>query len=248
VTSTFEAIHWTELAPTVSELYKRGIVHAALYDQLSATQLHELEQRLLGLESVAEPHATQLVSFLDGMAEGAFVHLVCARAGVEYQPSFRVISGREFRLDTHGENPREVDLVVVDTDKPGRKPVVAIEAKFDATVNGSRKYCGDPKHASYSNQIICYPHGCVHPDLTTPEVRFVWLGLEVDRVRPMSRSKGAITDRDTDLPTERALQDDAEALWVRATWEEVWEAIAAAVTEKPLAAALLRGLRRPDVD
>jgi hypothetical protein len=245
VSTTFETIHWTELAPTVAELYKRGILHSAVYDQLSARQVRELEQRLLGVEPVAEPHATQLVSFLDGMAEGAFVRLVCARAGVEYQPSFRVISGREFRRDTGGENPREVDLVVVDTDKPSRKPVIAIEAKFDATVNGSRKYCGDLEHSSYSNQIICYPHGCIHPDLTAPGVRFVWLGLEVDRARPMAGFKGAITDRDIDLLAERVLQDRAETLWARATWEDVWDAVAAAVTDQALADALLRALKRP---
>ncbi|WP_085367430.1 hypothetical protein [Leifsonia sp. NCR5] len=244
MSSPFETIHWTELAPTVAELYTADLLHAAMYDQLSARQVHELEQRLLGLEPATEPHATRLLSFLSGMAEAAFVRLVCTRAGVGYQPSFRVISGREFRQDTRGVNAREVDLVVVDTDKPGREPIVAIEAKFAASVNGKRKYCSVPEHASYSNQIICYPNGCVHPDLNAPRVRFVWLGLEADSARPMSRFKGAITDRDTDLLTERALQDQAEALWARATWEEVWEAIAAAVADHALAGALLRGLKR----
>jgi hypothetical protein len=185
-----------------------------------------------------------LLSFLDGMAEAAFIRVLCDRAGVGYEPAFRVISGREFRRDTQGVNRREVDLVVVDTGAPGRKPVIAVEAKFDASVNGGRTYCAAPEHASYSNQIICYPHGCVHPDLAAPTVRFVWLGLGRDSGRPMSRFPGAITDRDTDLPAERALQDRAETQWTRASWEDVWEAVGAAVTEHGLRDALLKGLRR----
>jgi hypothetical protein len=214
---------------------------------------------LRGEKTATEAQVTTFMTMFGGVLEDAVVAYLCDVAGVEDRDRLQIASGLEFRFDSKAPNKRAIDLVVGrrDPDAPTSKgakawtPVVAVEAKFGAAVNGGHGYCPDDE-AGYSNQAICYAlHTCVDKRLDG-NVAYVWLGDPVDAEMlalygPWSR-KG-IHHGDFDYPTLKAAFNDQELAkkkWKSATWPGLGEAITTALTAKGFAAeaeAIVRFLR-----
>jgi hypothetical protein len=226
------------------------LLHSALYRLYEDGQKEALDARLAGEgQKVHEADVTKLLTILDGALERSVITAMCNQANVPYQDGFRLISGKEFNDDTGVKDRRAIDLVVINTLAPTgevvREPILAIEAKFEGSVNGYWGYC--PQHEGpergYSNQIICYTHGCINPALAKDRVRFIWLGRPKADGVTMAMLKGAINDRDGDrYAAARALQNDAEKLWHSMTWDQLWTSIDDALDDKDASRSLLRAL------
>lgn len=206
-----------------------------------------------------EAQVTTFMTMFGGLLEDAVVDYLCEVAGVKERDGLQIASGSEFRFDSDAPNRRAIDLVIGrrDPDAPmsrGAKawtPVVAVEAKFGAAVNGGHGYC--PKDAEgYSNQAICYAlHDCVDKRLNG-DVAYVWLGNPVDadllaKYGPWG-IKG-INDNDFNYPTllkAFADQEKAKDKWKAATWPGLGSAITTALAAEGFSAeaeAIVRFLR-----
>lgn len=221
---------------------------------------HERYNELLRGEGVAtEAQVTTFMTMFGGVLEDAVVDYLCEAAGVEDRDGLQLVSGLEFRFDSKAPNKRAIDLVIGrrDPDAPMTKgawawtPVVAVEAKFGAAVNGGHGYC--PEDAGgYSNQAICYAvHTCVDKRLNG-DVAYVWLGNPVHEellalYGPWGR-KG-IHHGDFDYPALKTAFDDqelAKQTWKCATWQGLGSAITAVLTQEGFSAeadAIVRFLR-----
>lgn len=218
--------------------------HRAKHDRYS--------QILRGEGKIAtEAQVTTFMTMFSGRLEQTAISYLCSAAGTDFDKDYRaklqLISGGEFRDDSVTVTRRTIDLVIVDRNddqapSPGSQhwlPVVAIEAKYGAWVNAGNGYCGftTEKHRHkdgylpYSNQAICYPHGCIDHRLDSKEdVHFVWLGEgkpDVDDVGPWGR-KGLYPGDAKRIPGFEAafeLQNAAKEIWKPATWTELGAAI-----------------------
>jgi hypothetical protein len=218
--------------------------------------------------SAVESQVTTFITMFGGPLEQAAIAYLCAAAELELTPEelsrLQLISGGEFRADAEMATRRTIDIVVVDRndDQPadaGRhhfRPVVGVEGKYGAWVNGGNGFCAHPKaqerhedgHLPYSNQAICYPHGCIDERLNAGEgVAFVWLSEgrpDPDGVGPWGR-KGLHPGDAGKIPGfEEAydLQKEAMGIWQPATWSGLAEAIRAEIGG-PEAEAIARFLR-----
>lgn len=173
-------------AVPLERLVKLGRLHGGTVAQHPSK--HESFNEILGDATgtlfATEPQSTAFLTMFDGPLESAVIKLLCRRANIPYTADLRLLSGRDFRWDSDAKDRRTIDFVVArwvgegppQKGSQGWELVIAVEAKYDAAVNGGHGYC--KKHPGrYSNQIICYLHGCVDGRLSRRKgVIFLWLG------------------------------------------------------------------------
>jgi hypothetical protein len=181
-----------------------------------------------------ETDVNNFMSLAAGALERALLVVLCSAAGVGYQPTYRLMSGRMFadRVPSGRKGNRAIDLVIADTqdDQTTWEPIVAIEIKFQAKVNGHETYCtNNPDHTNiYSNQIICYPKGCVHRALRADRVRFLW--ISPGEHNSVANAYFAIDERDLTKNPELfgaafKEQEEASKLWHVASWAHVIKSV-----------------------
>lgn len=189
-----------------------------------------------------EPDVTRFMAGLDGKIEQLVIEEFCAKASASYMRSLRLISGVEFRRESPGSDARRaIDLVVIDTAEE-RKSTIAVEAKFDALVNGRFAYYREAP-GEYSNQVICYTHGCTNARLDA-SVKFLWLGLGLGKDGSPWGRKGVNEDDASHLAHALAEQEKARPLWHPIAWTQLWTSVASVCSEyeEVVGEALLRAL------
>lgn len=245
---------------TIESLIESGLLHRETCEKHSHRIPH-LDDILAGAKAT-EPDSTRFLTLADGPLEQAVLGYFCDVAGIpeEDRGGLRLLSGSEFRLDSGVIDQRSIDLVAARREKDNLgerggkiwKAAVAIEAKYGAAVNDGHKYCKkDPDSPRYSNQVICYSHGCIDQRLGA-DVAFVWLANPVD---PELHAKyGPWADKginQNDLKYEvlnAAYPDQQLAMdrWKSATWVNLGQAITTALELEGFAteaAAIVRFLR-----
>ena len=176
-----------------------------------------------------------------GQAEAAVTAALCAvegPVGHSLANVFLDISGQPANPDAEMINPREY---AVRRDGRSRSPDVGVrdaaanrlllleECKRDAHINGYLGYCPlDPN--AYSNQVICYLHGCWTPPGELNGTRFLW--VHPQDTNPWS---DGLNERQLDNPSwveyvggdpatlRRAIETQSSAVngWRPTTWEDV---------------------------
>lgn len=175
-----------------------------------------------------EHDITAMMCALQGPAGDAAIEFLLTRAGIPMAD--HSIGRYEFRsggdLDGVRDDPEtgkprariipDVFVSFVPNDGPSRL-VVAVEVKKDADVNYID--CPAGVHTSYSNQVICYPHGCwLPPHAATVDIRYVWLARARD-ITPDLFPRHALTgDPDIDArwqatPEAARWQAESAPLW-----------------------------------
>lgn len=245
---------------TIAGLIEAGLLHRATCEAQSL-RYPKLNGILAG-DRGTEPDSTRFLTWTDGALEKAITDYFCDIAGIppEARDGLRLISGSEFRFDSGARDRRSIDLVAARRTKESTgarrervwKAVIAIEAKYTAAVNDGLVYCKqDPMNPQYSNQVICYSHGCIDERLDK-DVVFIWLA---NPVGPEMHAKyGPWADKginENDLKWEvmnaaYPAQQAAMKVWKSATWAGLGRAISGTLTPKGLAAeadAIVRFLR-----
>lgn len=217
----------------VDELADRGLLSTPWLSQEPAWRVKAARHLAGDPGRWTEPDVSKFMSLADGDLERALLKGLCAAAGVKFQPTYRLMSGERFAgfVPSEREGTRAIDLVIADSrdDQVTWAPVVAIEIKFDAKVNGDEGYCHSPEHENvYSNQIICYPRGCVHHALRADKVPFLWVGP--GNYGSVMNANAAINQRDLHRRPELfgvafREQEDASKHWRVASWAEVMEPV-----------------------
>ncbi|QOD05874.1 hypothetical protein [Pseudarthrobacter sp. BIM B-2242] len=249
---------------TISHLIDLDLLHPA------AAHKHRGKHKRFNeiLNGVGKPalesQVTTFMTMFTGSLEQAVVRFFCTAAGAAFTTELQIISGGEFRSDSTMSTRRTIDLVVVgrndDKDPVAGglhwHPVAAVEAKYGAWVNAGNGYCGfvgeedrhQDGHLPYSNQVICYLHGCIDGRLSLDEkVKFIWLGegkRAVEGLGPWGL-KGLHPGDAARIPGYAEAYPKQQAAiesWTPVTWGELGEAITRAVGG-PEAEAIVRFLR-----
>lgn len=231
------------MSTTLAELVALDILHSESVRCLSLARTEAFEQILAGAKAPKENDVTQFIALLDGNVERAVIELFCEVSGVTYTSRLRLENGSDFRADSGQVDTRAMDLVVYQRKEGSTEvvPVIAIEAKFGAYVNARWGYCPrDPE--AYSNQVICYVHGCLNP-LLDEKVKFVWLGL-VTAGSPWG-NKG-INERDLIgwplLASAYEAQQGAEEKWHSVVWPQLYERVAVLIKDVDIRRSVLQAL------
>jgi hypothetical protein len=230
--------------PFLSDLVHAGLLEPVWVSEMDARFRRSAETILAGGSAKwQESDVTATIALLDGPAQRAVVTLLCAAAGIDQRPGLRLVEGTDFRREwgrLHGRDGdlflerRNIDVVVVD----GLywAPVIAVEAKFDASCNGRTGYCSTNPQHTWSNQVVCYLHGCTHPALDVDKgVKFLWLSLDDDAAlgSPLERVRAGLTARDLEVYAGNAhnlapaLTRQTEALpqWRNVSWRALHAAL-----------------------
>lgn len=244
---------------SLDSLSKHGHLHGGTVAQHPST--HEAFNEILRDPTrtlfATEPQSTTFLTMFDGPLEKAVIEVLCRRAGVVYTADLRLLSGKDFRWDSAAKDRRTIDFVVArwvgegapQKGSQGWELVIAVEAKYGAAVNGGHGYC--KKHPRrYSNQIICYLHGCVDGRLSRRKgVAFLWLGYAPKSPEAAPWERKAIHEGDfkwAGLEKAFRRQERARKHWQGVTWAELGQAITAALESEGLsseAEAIVRFLR-----
>lgn len=253
---------------TIEHLIKKGYLHAAAAQKHSGSW-ERFDEILAGQNGQAvESQVTTFITMFGGRLEQAAIAYLCAAAELDLTPDelakLQLISGGEFRADAESATLRTIDIMVVgrndhlpaDTGRLHFRPLVGVEGKYGAWVNGGNGFCAHPAHQTpgpdgrlpYSNQAICYPHGCIDERLDAEKgVKFVWLSEgrpDPDGVGPWGRKGLHPGDAGKIHGFEEAfkLQKEAMDIWKPATWAGLAEAVRAEIGG-PEAEAIARFLR-----
>jgi hypothetical protein len=193
----------------------------------------------------------------DGLLEQTVLGVLCDAAGIQDHEGLRLLSGTEFRHDSEVTDRRSIDMVVASKlheDQAARgslawQPIAGVEAKYDAWVNGGRGYCKKFPD-TYSNQAICYLHGCIDARLDTKKgVKFIWLSNAPKNPEHGPWDRKGIHEGDFEwagLEEAYANQTEAKDKWSAVTWAGLGNAITATLSAEGYAAeaeALVRFLR-----
>lgn len=214
----------------IDSLVESGHLHPVAVQHLSTAVKERINACLDGTNAhIRETDLTYFMTTFAGGLEQAVIAYLCEVGGIQPTPDMRLISGDAFAQPGR----LTIDLIVARLVDGEWVPVIAIEAKFNAYLNGHRNYCrkAEPGFV-YSNQAICYPHGCLHDDLSGA-VAFIWLAKP--NKRPDLGAFGIKGLHKGDLLRDEAYygdglkpQQDAEAAWHFATWDALEQRIAAA--------------------
>ncbi|MGW8431164.1 hypothetical protein ACWGJ9_08570 [Curtobacterium citreum] len=217
----------------VRNLVKAGVLHAP-WTEAVGVRFRSRAEAVLTTEASQwlESDITLMLSLLDGPAQLAVIQAFCVAAGEPYREGLSLVEGSDFRRwhSTAHADRRNIDLVIIDTDW---NPVIAIEAKFEAACNGRTGYCSD-KHAGWSNQLVCYLHGCAHPALDVSEgVKFLWLSPADEVGTVLSHVRGAVTAQNirqyprnaANLRKALERQTEAMAQWRTVSWASLYAAL-----------------------
>ena len=238
---------------SVTQLIDLGLLHEGSARDLKSSEFAVSTQDhiLTGVVKPTEPQVTRFMAASGGAFETLLISTFCQTWGLDLEVDMRLISGSEFGKETGQSDRRSIDLVVrrkIDRDgTTASVPVIGIEAKFEAVPNGAWGYC--PWHRSeedrqYSNQIICYVHGCTN-SLLDDSVKFIWLGLpSKTNTGPLWGNK-AINDRDgAHFDLARQSQAEAEQHWAMLIWPTLREKIEQAeLGDNNVTSAILRALK-----
>lgn len=178
----------------------------------------------------SEPQVTRFLACTGGRLEEAVIrYLLAAAQSHQSVEGLFLLTGTQFGHLTKRRRRRSADLIVVSGDEEtGIVPVLIVEAKYSADVNGRWGYC--PADSSiYSNQAMCYSHGCLYE---AGGYRLVWLGHAEHQSVEFPWGNGGLTTWHRDHPsyaTAYDAQSAAAADWYRATWEGLAAAIEAEI-------------------
>jgi len=254
------------------ELMNLGLLHSEWFSYSHTTAQVARLDAVLGTPGAhsSERIATDLMTGFGNELEQVLVRKFCEAVEISPLDTYRLISGSQFNRNTRtnrapgwSSGSRSIDFVIVDNaggtgqlaeDSSGHTPVMAIEAKFDAYVNGKIGYC--TIHEGYSNQVICYPRGCMNSELVAPRVKFLWLGLPLksDTKGPMWAAR-AITEADLQRSTYsdefKALatiglgeQRASEASWAELGWPTIWNGVLGFLRDRDIAAEVAESVLR----
>ena len=163
---------------TVDSLISHGYLHRESIEATEGVKSFAratTDQLLAGEKRPSEVQVTRLLSCTDGRLETVIIRYLLNIAGVKcVSEGLRLITGSQFNAETGGADHRSIDLVVRRrTSDDETVPVLAAEAKYGAWVNGGFGYCPRDPHG-YSNQAICYLHGCISDAHSVNEMAFIW--------------------------------------------------------------------------
>lgn len=257
-------------ASTVEELVAEGLVSEHWVPGPATTW-----RRRAGLHLAGKPgpwHEADVTRFLGvshGELERAVIAFLCSVAGVEPKRTMQVMTGTKFRsLSRQGpesiRDRRMIDLVVTerpDLEGSAGTPRIAVEAKFDAEVNGGQRYCSNPSHiprsgipgeaepGTYASQLVCYPKGCTHDLLCAGNsVAFIWLGpTAASNVLDVADTYTAdVNPRRWNLNGYIADCAEWAPHWRVATWNDLNAAVREHLADKgePVLLAVARALTR----
>lgn len=193
---------------------------------------------------LVESDITAMLCALDGPAERALVDHLLQVSGLppadRSRYLYQVIEPTEVRKNRRrlasgrpsGINP---DIVIQRRNHDSNADielVVAAEVKRGASVNGGAHYCPSGVHADYSNQVVCYVHGCwlseESPSRNT--IRYVWIAPAAHLapgIFPKSALNGTQRQRDRWGATSAAFnrQTAALELWRTSSLEALADAL-----------------------
>jgi hypothetical protein len=229
-------------AISVEHLIRQGLIH----EETAQKHRHKwprLNEVLAGAPGT-EPDSTTLITMSGGTLEKALVDAMCDAAGIpeDDREGIRLLSGGEFRIDSGVKDRRTIDVIgarKVDEAATSEAwlPVFATEAKYGAWVNGGHGYCKRAPE-TYSNQVICYLHGCIDARLND-DVEFIWLGNAVTDPDLAPWGRKGIVESDykwAGLEEAHKLQELARERWNALTWVTLGEAITTALAAEGFAA------------
>ncbi|MHA7191131.1 hypothetical protein ACX80N_12665 [Arthrobacter sp. MDT2-16] len=235
---------------TIASLIAQGHLHQVSIDAGSHRTRYTreaLDALLAGVGKPLEEQVTYFLSCTDGALERVCIEYLLEAAGVQQDPArLRLISGKQFNAETGAADGRSIDLVVRrKADDGSSVPVIGVEAKYGAWVNGALGYCPD-RPGEYSNQAICYLHGCISEMHSTEHMAFLWIGHEATQTVEFPWGRKGFTEKDG--ATERFASVYIEQVAVAGIWHRAtWEGLAAAIESKiggPEGSAIARFLLR----
>lgn len=117
----------------------------------------------------AEAAVSATLCAVDGPVGRALANIILEKAGQPASSDAEMIEPREYAGRRDGRSP---DVGV--RDAAANQLLLVGECKRDAHINGGLGYCPrDP--GEYSNQVICYPHGCWALPGVLAGTGFLWL-------------------------------------------------------------------------
>ncbi|MFI8977268.1 hypothetical protein ACIGO9_30605 [Nocardia asteroides] len=126
--------------------------------------------------NIAEHDITALLSALNPPFESAVIQLLCRATGRPYSPDMRVYTMKVFLETTSSAlDTRVPDFLVGRDHNDVVVPDIIVELKGNAWTNGGWKYCPRYGEDVYSNQVLCYLHGC-WTSVDLRDVDFCWVG------------------------------------------------------------------------
>lgn len=204
------------------------------------------------LESLASGHrvggrgeeaVTEALCAVVGEPGSCLARILLRAAGIQPRPRAEMVRPGDKSL-IHLRGRRSPDLFIADLDTS--EVLLAIEGKGQADVNGGWGYC--PWYLdTYSNQAICYPHGCWVSESVDPATGYLWL-------HPLAhdpRKTGILATWQTDpfythgdevrarqLAEAYALQQEAwERSWSTFSWEQLCRELLVAAVPRGTAPA-----------
>lgn len=234
-------------APLIDLLNADGILHAiGASNYRKPLQADGLRNHLVGLGKVTEPNATKFLTYVARDGEAAVIKAFCKVAGIPYHSEMLLISGTDYRQRLRLPGNRSIDLIVIEKTlvdgMEGCRALIAVEAKFDADVNGEFNYCAahdESMVGKYAAQSTCYIAGhlggALHPD----SVPFIWMDLVPDSSLAMFNRKGITERHSAHLDEAWASQQEAEAIWLHMSWGALWDALEDATRDHPHAAGIM---------
>ena len=240
---------------TVENLIVDGLLHEATSNKYQ----HKFPRinEILGGSRATEAEVTTFLTMSDGLFERAVIGMLCDAAGIQDRTSLRLLSGTEFRLDSEITDRRSIDMVIASRIQEGQAsrgslawhPIAGVEAKYDAWVNGAHGYCNQFPD-TYSNQAICYLHGCIDERLDIAKgVKFIWLSNAPKHPEYGPWDRKGIHEGDfgvAGLEEAYAKQAEAKDKWTAVTWEGLGDAVLTALSAEGYTAeaeAIVRLLR-----
>jgi hypothetical protein len=220
-----------DLLQTLYEGYRNG---------WSSARLARLEAALAsGARGVTEPMVTDLLAAAEHLLGDDLIRIFLDAVGRSGRSTegLTLLTGSNFRNVHRGACPHVPDIVVCE--EPLLTPVVVIECKLHAAVNGGLGYC--PQRPDlYINQVMAYPDGC-WTSASLDWVSFLWIGSAAicdDTHGPWGPR--AVRERDHELPN---VDDQAWARQqaTRTRWRALsWEHLVSRLGSDPASAALVR--------
>lgn len=175
--------------------------------------------------SQAETAVTAALCATHGPIGHSLANVFLDISGQPANPDAEMIEPREYAASRDGHS-RSPDIGV--RDAAANRLLLLAECKRDAHINGYLGYCPlDPD--GYSNQVICYLHGCWALPGALDETSFLW--VHPDDTIPWS---DGLNERQLDNPSwveyvggdpailRRAIETQSTAInrWPTATWED----------------------------
>ncbi|WP_280426305.1 hypothetical protein [Nocardia carnea] len=158
-----------------------------------------IEHALRRESNVYEHDISAMLCSLNPPWEAPLVQLLCRATGRDYDDAMRVYTTQQFVKSTNSALDRRVPDFVVGRDHDGVVvPEIIVELKGNAWINGGWDYCPRYGDDVYSNQVLCYLHGC-WTSVDLRDVAFCWIGLRAIVDNPVHEfpwGNKAVNERD----------------------------------------------------